>query len=107
MPTVLATPEELLPSGSTDASRPCRGCSRPRRRLPDQAVPSFTALLRQGQRRMVSPPPESSAHHGAPGLDLTPFCNPTIEDVLADSLSIDCQPLTSLLVASCPAVTAP
>ena len=38
------------PSGSTDTSRLCRGCSRPPRRFPDQAAPSFAALLRQGQR---------------------------------------------------------
>src|SRR5204863_7394935 len=41
------------PSGSTDTSRLCRGCSRPPRRFPDQAAPSFTAPLRQGQRWKV------------------------------------------------------
>ena len=42
------------PSGSTDTSRLCRGCSRPPRRFPDQAAPSFAALLRQGRRWKVS-----------------------------------------------------
>ena len=42
------------PSGSTSASRFCRGCSRPPRRFPAQAAPSFAAPLRQGQRRKVS-----------------------------------------------------
>ena len=41
------------PSGSPDTSRLCRGCSRPHRRFPDQAAPSFAALLRQGQRWKV------------------------------------------------------
>jgi hypothetical protein len=36
------------PSGSTNASRLCRGCSRHPRRFPDQAAPSFATLLRQG-----------------------------------------------------------
>jgi hypothetical protein len=39
------------PSGSADTSRLCQGCSHPHRHLPEQAAPSFTALLRQGQRR--------------------------------------------------------
>src|SRR5207237_1249064 len=42
------------PSGSTGTSRLCRGCSRPPRRFPGQAAPSFAALLRQGQRWKVS-----------------------------------------------------
>jgi hypothetical protein len=41
------------PSGSASVSRLCRGCSHPPRRFPDQAAPSFAALLRQGQRWMV------------------------------------------------------
>jgi hypothetical protein len=39
------------PSGSTDTSRLCQGCSHPPRHHPDQAAPSSTTLLRQGQRR--------------------------------------------------------
>ena len=39
------------PSGSTDTSRLCRGCSHPHRRFPDQAAPSFAALLGQGHER--------------------------------------------------------
>ena len=42
--TLLAGPR---PSGSTGPSRHCRGCSHPPRRFPDQAAPSFAALLRQ------------------------------------------------------------
>ena len=42
------------PSGSADPSRRCQGCSHPHRRLPDQAAPSFTGLLRQ--------PGEGSSH---------------------------------------------
>src|SRR6266542_3432246 len=56
VPRVLlsATLAGPAPSGSTDTSRLCRGCSHPPRRFPDQAAPSFAALLRQGQRWMVS-----------------------------------------------------
>ena len=38
------------PSGSAGTSRLCQGCSHPPRHLPDQAAPSFTALLRQARR---------------------------------------------------------
>lgn len=38
-------------SGSASTPRRCQDCSRPPRHLPDQAVLSFTALLRQGQWR--------------------------------------------------------
>src|SRR5439155_13964890 len=56
VPRVLlsATLAGPAPSGSTDASRLCRGCSRPPRRFPGQAAPSFAALLRQGQQWKVS-----------------------------------------------------
>ena len=56
VPRVLlsATLTGPTPSGSAGASRLCRGCSHPPRRFPDQAAPSFAALLRQGQRRTVS-----------------------------------------------------
>jgi hypothetical protein len=46
--TTLAEP---APSGSTDTSRLCQGRSHPPRHHPDQAAPSSTTLLRQGQRR--------------------------------------------------------
>ncbi len=46
------------PSGSTGTSRLCRGCSHPPRHHPDQAAPSFTALLRQDGSESLSPPPE-------------------------------------------------
>lgn len=39
------------PSGSASTPRRCQDCSHPPRHLPDQAVLSVTALLRQGQRR--------------------------------------------------------
>lgn len=39
------------PSGSASTPRRCQDCSRPPRHLPDQAVLSFTALLRQGRWR--------------------------------------------------------
>jgi hypothetical protein len=44
------------PSGSTDASRRCQGCSHPPRHLPDQAAPSFTWSLRQPGGEGLSPP---------------------------------------------------
>ena len=53
VPRVLlsVTLAEPAPSGSASTSRRCQGCSRPPRRLPDQAALSYAALLRQGQRR--------------------------------------------------------
>jgi hypothetical protein len=44
------------PSGSTGPSRLCRGCSHPLRHLPEQAAPSYTALLRQDGGEGLSPP---------------------------------------------------
>ena len=55
------------PSGSASTPRRCQDCSRPPRHLPDQAVLSFTALLRQDGGGGLSPPLESTAPHGAPG----------------------------------------
>ena len=49
---------EPRPSGSTSRSRRCQGCSHPPRHHPDQAALSSTALLRQDQRRGLSPPLE-------------------------------------------------
>jgi hypothetical protein len=54
------------PSGSTDASRHCRGCSRPPRHPPDQAAPSFVSLLRQADGAGLSPPLGYTAPRGAP-----------------------------------------
>ena len=53
VPRVLlsVTLAEPAPSGSASTPRRCQDCSRPPRHLPDQAVLSFTALLRQGRRR--------------------------------------------------------
>jgi hypothetical protein len=53
LPVLLAGPG---PSGSAGPSRRCRGCSRPRRRPPDQAAPSFTNPLRRSGGRGLSPP---------------------------------------------------
>ena len=55
------------PSGSTDTSRLCQGCSHPPRHLPGQAALSFTALLRQNRRSQVSHlHSNQQAPHGAP-----------------------------------------
>ncbi|MGK2852568.1 MAG: recombinase family protein [Microbacteriaceae bacterium] len=72
VPRVLlfVTLAEPTPSGSTDASRLCRGCSHPHRHLPEQAAPSYTALLRQDGGEGLSPPLKSSAPHGARGSGL-------------------------------------
>jgi len=53
------------PSGSTRASRRCQDCSRPHRRLPDQAVLSFTRLLRQPSGQGLSPRLGTLAPRGA------------------------------------------
>jgi hypothetical protein len=45
--TSLAGP---APSGSTDTSRLCQGCSHPPRHHPDQAALSSTSLLRQDRQ---------------------------------------------------------
>ena len=68
VPLVLlsVTLAEPAPSGSTSTPRRCQDCSRPPRHLPDQAVLSFTALLRQDGGGGLSPPLESTAPHGAP-----------------------------------------
>jgi hypothetical protein len=60
VPRVLlsATLAGPAPSGSTDTSRLCRGCSHPPRHHPDQAAPSYTALLRQDGGEGLSPPLE-------------------------------------------------
>ena len=63
LPVLLAGP---APSGSTGTSRRCRGCSPPSRRLPDQAAPSFTTLLRQRGGGGLSPPLGHMAPRGAP-----------------------------------------
>jgi hypothetical protein len=63
LPVLLAGPE---PSGSTDPSRRCRGCSHPPLRLQGQAAPSFTGLLRQ-PRGGPSIPPGQMAPRGARG----------------------------------------
>jgi hypothetical protein len=63
LPISLARP---APSGSTDVSRRCRGCSRPSRRPPGQAAPSFTNLLRQASGGALPSPLGSTAPRGAP-----------------------------------------
>ena len=60
------------PSGSTDPSRRCRGCSRPHPRLRGQAAPSFKQPAATG--RPVGPfiPPDQTAPRGAPPASNTP-----------------------------------
>jgi hypothetical protein len=60
VPRVLlsATLAGPAPSGSAGTSRLCQGCSHPPRHHPDQAAPSFTALLRQDEGEGLSPPLE-------------------------------------------------
>src|SRR5262249_42705290 len=60
VPRVLlsATLAGPAPSGSAKTSRLCRGCSHPPRHHPDQAAPSYTALLRQDGGEGLSPPLE-------------------------------------------------
>jgi hypothetical protein len=53
------------PSGSPSLSRRCQGCSRPPRRLPDQASLIFTSLLRQAHSGVLSSPPGHMAPRGA------------------------------------------
>jgi hypothetical protein len=66
------------PSGSARASRRCQDCSRPPRRLPDQAVLSFAGLLRQPSGQGLSPqlgtlaPRGARTGHRTGGLDRPP-----------------------------------
>jgi hypothetical protein len=53
------------PSGSTDPSRLCQGCSRPPRHHPDQAALSYADLLRQARRRRSLTSTRTTAPHGA------------------------------------------
>jgi hypothetical protein len=53
------------PSGSARTSRRCQDCSRPPRRLPDQAVLSFAGLLRQPSGQGLSPQLGTLAPRGA------------------------------------------
>jgi hypothetical protein len=62
LPVSLGRPR---PSGSTDPSRRCRGCSHPPRRLPARAAPSFTSLLRQTGDGVLPPPSGNAAPRGA------------------------------------------
>jgi hypothetical protein len=54
------------PSGSTDPSRRCRGCSRPHPRLRDQTAPSFTRPAATGRPVGSFIPPDQTAPRGAP-----------------------------------------
>ena len=53
------------PSGSTGPSRLCQGCSHPPRHHSGRAALSFTALLRQDQRRRSLTSSRTTAPHGA------------------------------------------
>jgi hypothetical protein len=59
------------PSGGAGSSRRCRAASRPPRRLPGQAAPSFTGLLRQPGGGALSFPPGLMAPRGAPAQPST------------------------------------
>ena len=65
------------PSGSTDPSRRCRGCSRPHPRLRGQAAPSFKQPAATG--RPVGPfiPPDQIAPRGAPPASSTRWSPPS------------------------------
>ena len=54
------------PSGSADPLRRCRGCSRPAWRLPGQAAPSLSRLLRQPEGEGLAPSHGYVAPRGAP-----------------------------------------
>jgi hypothetical protein len=60
------------PSGSTGPSRLCQGCSHPPRHHSGRAALSFTALLRQDQRRRSLTSSRTTAPHGAPTTCGTP-----------------------------------
>ena len=60
------------PSGSTGPSRLCQGCSHPPRHHSGRAALSFTALLRQDQRRRSLTSSRTTAPHGAPTTYGTP-----------------------------------
>src|ERR1017187_1945405 len=62
LPVSLTAP---APSGSTEPTRLCRGCSRPHRRPPAQASSSFTPPLRRRGDGGITPPSETSAPRGA------------------------------------------
>ena len=59
------------PSGSTETSRLCQGCSRPPRHHPDQPALSYADLLRQANGEGLSPPLEPSAPQCDRAEDLT------------------------------------
>ena len=61
------------PSGSTGPSRLCQGCSHPPRHHSGRAALSFTALLRQDQRRRSLTSSRTTAPHGAPTTCGTPL----------------------------------
>src|SRR6266511_3724330 len=63
LPVLLAGPG---PSGSTDPSRRCRGCSHPPLRLQGRAAPSFSEPLRRLEGGVLSSPHGQTAPRGAP-----------------------------------------
>src|SRR6266508_816142 len=63
LPVPLAGPG---PSGSTDPSRRCRGCSHPPLRLQGRAAPSFSEPLRRLEGGVLSSPHGQTAPRGAP-----------------------------------------
>jgi hypothetical protein len=74
LPVLLTGP---APSGSTDPSRRCQGCSHPPQRLPGQAAPSFTQPLRRSGDEGLSPPLDLRrlvAHMVLRPVDTTEHC---------------------------------
>jgi hypothetical protein len=68
---------EPRPSGSTDPSRRCRGCSRPHPRLQDQAAPSFKRPAATDRPVGSLIPPDQTAPRGAPPSASTPRWPPS------------------------------
>jgi len=64
LPVLLTGP---APSGSAGTSRRCQDCSHPPRRLPAQAVLSFSGPLRRPSRRRSLTPARLQAPRGAHG----------------------------------------
>jgi len=62
LPVLLAGPG---PSGSTDPSRRCQGCSHPHLRPQARAAPSFIKPLRRPEGEVLSPPHGQTAPRGA------------------------------------------
>jgi hypothetical protein len=83
VPRVLlfATLAGPTPSGSTNPSRLCQGCSRPPRHHPDQAALNYIDLLRQAEGGGLSPPLETQRLAAQKGM-ITPIRKPSCRELL-------------------------